>query len=52
MEDDFDISTDNECSTTTVEFFFAQTKTERAHTRHTPDACAHSDHLDMVVYKR
>ncbi len=24
----------------------------RAHTRHTPDACAHSDHLDMVVYKR
>ncbi len=25
---------------------------ERAHTRHTPDACAHSDHLDMVVYKR
>ncbi len=20
--------------------------------RHTPDACAHSDHLDMVVYKR
>ncbi len=46
MEDDFDISTDN------VEFFFAQTKPERAHTRHTPDACAHSDHLDMVVYKR
>ncbi len=25
---------------------------ERTHTRHTPDACAHSDHLDMVVYKR
>ncbi len=25
---------------------------ERAHTRHTPDACVHSDHLDMVVYKR
>ncbi len=25
---------------------------ERAHTRHTPDVCAHSDHLDMVVYKR
>ncbi len=24
----------------------------RAHTRHTPDVCAHSDHLDMVVYKR
>ncbi len=24
----------------------------RAHTCHTPDACAHSDHLDMVVYKR
>ncbi len=24
----------------------------RAHTRHTPDACAHSDHLDMVWYKR
>ncbi len=24
----------------------------RAHTRHTPDAWAHSDHLDMVVYKR
>ncbi len=24
----------------------------RTHTRHTPDACAHSDHLDMVVYKR
>ncbi len=24
----------------------------RPHTRHTPDACAHSDHLDMVVYKR
>ncbi len=24
----------------------------RAHTRHTPDACAHSFHLDMVVYKR
>ncbi len=24
----------------------------RAHTRHTPNACAHSDHLDMVVYKR
>ncbi len=24
----------------------------RAHTFHTPDACAHSDHLDMVVYKR
>ncbi len=23
-----------------------------AHTRHTPDACAHSDHLDMVVYKK
>ncbi len=21
----------------------------RAHTRHTPDVCAHSDHLDMVV---
>ncbi len=46
MEDDSDISTDN------VEFFFAQTKPERAHTRHTPDACTHSDHLDMVVYKR
>ncbi len=43
----------------------AQTKPERAHThththtrhththtRHTPDVCAHSDHLDMVVYKR
>ncbi len=30
----------------------AQTKPERARTRHTPDACAHSDHLDMVVYKR
>ncbi len=30
----------------------AQTKPERAHTRHTPDACAHSDHLDVVVYKR
>ncbi len=24
----------------------------RTHTRHTPDVCAHSDHLDMVVYKR
>ncbi len=24
----------------------------RAHTRHTPDMCVHSDHLDMVVYKR
>ncbi len=24
----------------------------RTHTRHIPDACAHSDHLDMVVYKR
>ncbi len=24
----------------------------RAHTRHTPNVCAHSDHLDMVVYKR
>ncbi len=24
----------------------------RAHTRHTPDVCVHSDHLDMVVYKR
>ncbi len=24
----------------------------RAHTRHTPDVCAHSDHLDMIVYKR
>ncbi len=24
----------------------------RAHTRHTPDVCAQSDHLDMVVYKR
>ncbi len=53
MEDDFDISTDN------VEFFSQpylfepkQTKPECAHTRHTPDACAHSDHLDMVVYKR
>ncbi len=23
-----------------------------AHTCHTPDVCAHSDHLDMVVYKR
>ncbi len=34
MEDDFDISTDN------VEFFFAQTKPERARTRHTPDVCA------------
>ncbi len=43
MEDDFDISTDN------VEF---RLKPERAHTRHTPDACAHSDHLDMVVYKK
>ncbi len=30
----------------------AQTKPECAHTRHTLDACAHSDHLDMVVYKR
>ncbi len=29
----------------------AQTKPERTHTRHTPDVCAHSDHLDMVVYK-
>ncbi len=29
-----------------------QREPERAHTRHTPDACAHSDHLDMVVYKR
>ncbi len=24
----------------------------RAHTRQTPDVCAHSFHLDMVVYKR
>ncbi len=24
----------------------------RAHTRHTPDVCVHSDHLDMIVYKR
>ncbi len=24
----------------------------RTHTRHTLDVCAHSDHLDMVVYKR
>ncbi len=24
----------------------------RTHTLHTPDVCAHSDHLDMVVYKR
>ncbi len=29
-----------------------QREPERAHTRHTPDVCAHSDHLDMVVYKR
>ncbi len=29
-----------------------QREPERAHTRHTPDECAHSDHLDMVVYKR
>ncbi len=29
-----------------------QREPERAHTCHTPDACAHSDHLDMVVYKR
>ncbi len=25
---------------------------ERTHTCHTPDVCSHSDHLDMVVYKR
>ncbi len=42
MEDNFDISTDN------VEFFFAQTKPERAHA----SAARHTDHLDMVVYKR
>ncbi len=29
-----------------------QREPERVHTRHTPDVCAHSDHLDMVVYKR
>ncbi len=28
------------------------THTRHTHTRHTPDVCAHSDHLDMVVYKR
>ncbi len=28
------------------------THTHVTHTRHTPDVCAHSDHLDMVVYKR
>ncbi len=26
--------------------------TRHTHTRHTPDVCVHSDHLDMVVYKR
>ncbi len=30
----------------------ARTHTRHTHTRHTPDVCAHSDHLDMVVYKR
>ncbi len=30
----------------------AVSQSARAHTRHTPDVCAHSDHLDMVVYKR
>ncbi len=30
----------------------ARTHTSHTHTRHTPDACVHSDHLDMVVYKR
>ncbi len=29
-----------------------QREPERAHKRHTPDVCVHSDHLDMVVYKR
>ncbi len=28
------------------------TRHTHTHTRHTPDVCAHSDHLDMVVYKR
>ncbi len=30
----------------------ARTHTSHTHTHHTPDVCAHSDHLDMVVYKR
>ncbi len=28
------------------------THTSHTQTRHTPDVCVHSDHLDMVVYKR
>ncbi len=28
------------------------THTRHTHTRHTLDVCVHSDHLDMVVYKR
>ncbi len=30
----------------------AHTHVTHTHTRHTPDVCVHSDHLDMVVYKR
>ncbi len=33
-----------------VFFFFSRSNFDVW--RHTPDVCAHSDHLDMVVYKR
>ncbi len=40
------------CAFTRRRPVWMQREPERMHTRHTPDACAHSDHLAMVVYKR